>query len=153
MTRPIYESRDAAIAARFARRTANLERRPSQSDWVFVVPVTREDATVTTGNGQRVFPIPRELDGLSLVAAHAWVSTESSSGDLTIQIRNITQTDDMLSTEITIDAGEFTSYAPGTTESVVDPAAAEVATGDLIAVDVDADGTGAEGLGVILTFS
>ena len=67
-----------------------------------------------------------------------------------IQIRNVTQTADMLSTRITIDASEFTSYTAAA--AVIDTGNDDVATGDLIAVDVDVAGTGAKGLGVILRF-
>ena len=68
-----------------------------------------------------------------------------------MQIRNITQTADMLTTKITIDASEFTSYTAATAP-VIDTGNDDVATGDLIAIDVDVAGTGAKGLGVILTF-
>jgi hypothetical protein len=74
------------------------------------------------------------------------------AGAVTVQLRNVTEAHDFLSTPITIDSGEFTSYASAT-EPVINAANAEVTTGDLIAVDVDAaDGT-AEGLGVILVFA
>jgi hypothetical protein len=55
-----------------------------------------------------------------------------------------------LSTPITIDQSEQTSYTAAVS-SVVDSAHRVVSTGDLIAVDVTAAGTGAKGLGVILT--
>jgi hypothetical protein len=58
----------------------------------------------------------------------------------------------MLTTKITIDASEFTSYTAATAP-VIDSANKDVATGDLIAIDVDVAGTGAKGLGVILTFT
>jgi len=40
----------------------------------------------------------------------------------------------------------------GATPPVIDAANDDVATGDLIAVDVDVAGTGTKGLGVILSF-
>jgi hypothetical protein len=57
----------------------------------------------------------------------------------------------MLSTPITIDVSEFTSYTSAI-PSVVNPANGNVATGNLIAIDVSVAGTGAKGLGIILTF-
>lgn len=105
---------------------------------------------VSTGNGKFIFPIPQDLHKAELVHAAAGVSV---AGAVTVQIRNITQANlDLLSTEITIDAGEFTSYAVGTTEPVITPDQ-PVEVGDMIAIDVDAaDGT-AEGLAVILVFA
>jgi hypothetical protein len=112
-----------------------------------------DDATVlTTGDGKVIFCIPASLGGCDLTAAHAFVTTVSSSGLPTVQIRNITQTADMLTTKITIDASEFTSYTAAAAP-VIDTGNDDVATGDLIAVDVDVAGTGAKGLGVILTFT
>jgi hypothetical protein len=111
-----------------------------------------DDATVlTTGDGKVIFCIPQVLNGTNLTAAHAFVTTVSSSGLPTIQIRNVTDSVDMLTTRITVDASEFTSYTAATA-AVVDGAHDDVATGDRIAVDVDVAGTGAKGLGVILTF-
>jgi hypothetical protein len=112
-----------------------------------------DDATVlTTGDGKMIFVVSDDLGGLNLTDADAYVTTVSSSGLPTIQIRNITQTADMLTTRITIDASEFTSYTAATA-AVIDTANDDVATGDLIAIDVDVAGTGTKGLGVILTFA
>jgi hypothetical protein len=96
--------------------------------------------------------VPTLLNGRNLTEAHAFVSTVSSSGLPTVQIRNITKAADMLSTRITIDASEFTSYTAATAP-VIDTAHDDVSTGDLIAIDIDVAGTGAKGLGVVLTFS
>ncbi len=57
----------------------------------------------------------------------------------------------MLSTSITIDASEFTSYSAATAP-VINTSFDDVATGDRIAIDVDVAGTGTKGLGVILRF-
>jgi hypothetical protein len=111
-----------------------------------------DDATaVTTGDGKFHFFISSELDGYNLVDADAGVSTVSSSGTPTVQIYNVTQTADMLSTRITIDANEKTSYSAATAP-VIDAANDDVATGDELRIDVDVAGTGTKGLSVILTF-
>lgn len=111
-----------------------------------------DDATaLTTGDGKLIFMIPVELNGMNLVDCEAFVTTVSSSGLPTIQIRNVTDSVDMLSTRITIDASEFTSLT-ATTAPVIDATHDDVATGDLIAIDVDVAGTGAKGLGVQLSF-
>lgn len=111
-----------------------------------------DDLTVlTAGDGKLIFCIASEMNGLNLVEANAFVTTASTSGTPTIQIRNVTQSADMLTTPITIDANEFTSYTAAT-PPIIDPAHDSVATGDLIAIDVDVTGTGAQGLGVLLRF-
>ena len=119
---------------------------------VFELKITSDTTLVVTGDGQFIFCCPDILNAMNLVRAHAFVSTVSNSGNPTIQIRNVTDAVDMLSTKITIDASEFTSYTAAT-PSVVDPAHDDVATGDLISVDVDVAGNNAMGLGVILTFA
>jgi hypothetical protein len=116
------------------------------------IKVIDDATTLTTGDGKLIFCVPASLGGCDLTAAHAFVTTVSSSGLPTVQIRNITQAADMLTTRITIDASEFTSYTAAA-PPVIDTGNDDVATGDLIAVDVDVAGTGAKGLGVILTLT
>lgn len=111
-----------------------------------------DDATaLTTGDGKVVIVIPTELNGYNLVAAHAMVSTVSSSGTPTYQVRNVTDSQDMLSTRITIDASEYTSYSAATAP-VIDTDHDDVATGDRIAIDKDVAGTGEKGDTIILVF-
>lgn len=112
-----------------------------------------DDASViTTGDGKLIFVIPPELNGLNLTDVDAFVTTNSSSGSPTVQVRNVTDAFDMLSTRITIDPNEPTSYTAAA-PPVIDTAHDDVATGDLLAIDVDVAGTGAKGLGVVLVFS
>ena len=111
-----------------------------------------DDATaLATGNGKAIFMIPAELNGMNLVDVEAFVTTVSSSGAPNVMIRNVTDSQDMLSTAITIDASEYTSLTAATAP-VINTSYDDVATGDLIAIDVDGAGTGAKGLGVILSF-
>jgi hypothetical protein len=131
-------SPDAFAGSNFGKRAVQLK--------IF------DDATaVATGNGKLIFCIPPELNGMNLVDADAYVTTVSSSGAPTIMIRNVTDAQDMLSTAITIDANETTSYTAAT-QPVINTTYDDVATGDLIAIDVDAAGTGTKGLGVLLSF-
>ena len=115
------------------------------------IKVVDDNTVLTTGDGKIIFCIPPELNGYNLVAAAAFVSTVSSSGLPTVQLRNVTDSVDMLSTKVSIDANEYTSYTAAAA-AVIDTAHDDVATGDLIAVDVDVAGTGTKGLGVILNF-
>jgi hypothetical protein len=103
---------------------------------------------VVVGDGKFIFAIPRDLDGTELVHAEAYITT---SGTLvTVQIRNITKALDMLTTRITIDAGEYSSL-DAAVPPVVNETNAAVDMGDRIAVDVDT--AGGQGLGVKLVFA
>lgn len=111
-----------------------------------------EDATaLTTGNGKMYFTCPSTLNGMNLVSVGAHVYTASSSGLPEVQIHNLTDTSDMLSTTITIDATEYDSK-DATTPAVIDTAHDDVATGDVLRIDVDTAGTGAKGLEVRMEF-
>jgi hypothetical protein len=116
------------------------------------IKVIDDATTLTTGDGKIIMAIPESFNGLNLTAAHAFVTTVSSATSPQIQIRNVTQTADMLTGKIFIDTSEFTSYSAATA-AVIDGANDDVATGDRIAIDVDVAGTGAKGLGIILTFA
>ena len=129
-------------------RLTRVERYPDPT--ILQIKVMSDTTTVSVGDAALVFVISDDLEGLSLLKANAFVSTASSAGDVTVQLRNVITSDDMLSTPITIPALAFTSYPPAT-PSVVDDPLAVIATGDLIAIDIDAAGAGAMGLGVVLT--
>ncbi len=118
---------------------------------VVVLKVIADDTALTTGNGKMYFTVPIELNGWDLVTVGAHVYTVSSSGAITVQIHNLTDTADMLSTEITIDAGDKDSK-DATTAAVIDTAHDDVATGDEIRIDVDGAGTDTEGLEIRMGF-
>ena len=118
---------------------------------VWEIKVVLDGSLVTTGDGKIIVCVPEFLNGTNLLDADAFVTTVSSSGLVTVQLRNVTAAADMLTTRITIDVGEKNSYSAATA-AVIDTAHDDVATGTEIAVDVDVAGTGAKGLGVILVF-
>lgn len=110
------------------------------------------DVSTGDGAGNFRFFVPEELDGYNLVNAHAAVVTAGTTGTTDIQLHNVTDSVDMLSTKITIDSGEKTSYTAATPPSI-DGTNDDVATGDEIRVDVDAvSSTAPKGLSIILTF-
>jgi len=115
------------------------------------IAVTAPDGAVGTGDGMAYFVIPPEMNGMDLVDADAAVVAVSSSGTPTVQIHNTTDSQDMLSTRITIDVGEYTSYT-AETAPVIDGDHAAVETGDIIRIDVDEAGTGIKGLIVVMSF-
>jgi hypothetical protein len=150
MTAPMTEPSTQGQLANIGFRTRQQERK-QPGPGHYEIKVFGDTQEVTAGDGAFIFALPEGLDGRSLVDAQAFVTTVSSSGGLTIQISNVTQAADMLSTEVTIDAGDTSSYT-ATTPHEVDTANNQVFTGDLISIDVDGAGTGAMGLGVILRF-
>jgi hypothetical protein len=102
---------------------------------------------VTTGDGKFIFAIPDDLSLSYLWDCFCYVTTVGASV-IRVQLRNITQAQDMLSTAMEIEAGDFTSYQ-ATTQRVINVANSQVLKGDLIAIDVDQAGGGvAQGLGV-----
>tara|TARA_Y100000310_G_scaffold328215_1_gene395991 strand:- start:18176 stop:19453 length:1278 start_codon:yes stop_codon:yes gene_type:complete len=107
---------------------------------------------VATGNGKFYFHIPSTLTGMNLVEVHAEVITAGTTGTTDIQIHNLTQAADMLSTVITIDSAE-TGSDTAATPAVINAAEDDVATNDVIRIDVDAISTTApKGLIITLTF-
>lgn len=108
-------------------------------------------SALTTGDGKASIFVPSMLNGWNLTNVAAFCTTASSSGLVTVQVRNQTDAVDMLSTAITIDANEKTSYTAAT-PPVINAAADDVATGDEIDIDIDTAGTGAKGLVVVLIF-
>lgn len=117
-----------------------------------ILKVLDDSDSLNTGDGQIYFTVPSAINGLNLTEAHAHVYTASSSGTVTIQLRNVTDAVDMLSTRITIDATE-TDSSTAATPPVINTAANDIATADVIAVDVDVAGTNTLGLEVRLKFA
>lgn len=109
------------------------------------------DFTTNTaaGDGKFYFHIPAGLTGMNLVEVHAEVVTAGTTGTTDIQIANVTQAADMLSTKLTIDSGE-TGSDTAATPAVIDTANDDVATNDVLRIDVDAVST-TPAQGLILT--
>lgn len=110
-------------------------------------------SAITTGDGKAYVRINTALNGYNLVAAAASVTTVSSSGTPTIQLRRVRSGTpvDMLSTRITIDANESDS-STAATAAVINTSNDDVSTADFIHVDIDVAGTGTKGLNVEMTF-
>jgi hypothetical protein len=139
----------AKAAARLAKGTAGqilkMNSGATAPEWVseityFQMVVFPFLSSVVTGDGKFYFHIPAGLNGMNLVEVHAEVITAGTTGTTDIQIRNVTQAADMLSTKITIDSGE-TGSDTAATPPVIDTDNDDVAENDLIAVDIDAAST------------
>ena len=111
-------------------------RKPTIVGIEVVAPAT----DTATGDGKAFFRIPAELNGMNLTGVAGCVYTAGTTNTTDVQIRNATQTADMLTTKITIDSGE-TDTSTAATAAVIDTNNDDVATGDLIAVDMDAVST------------
>lgn len=112
------------------------------------IQVNAGDADVATGDGQAYLTIPESLNGMNLVRAQATVVTAGTTNATTIMVHNKTQAADMLSGAISI-ASAGTVGTVGTIDANND----DVATNDVIRIDVDSVSTTApKGLVVILEF-
>ena len=93
------------------------------------------------------FIIPQEFNGWDIVGIAAAVTSVSTSGIPTIQVARVRSGTpvDVLSTRVTIDANELTSYTAAT-PAVINTSNDDLATGDYLRCDIDVAGTGAKGL-------
>lgn len=108
--------------------------------------------SLTTGDGKFYFTIPPELDGMVISAVFARVVTAGTTNTTDFQLHNVTDGVDILSTKLTIDTGE-TSSATAATPAVINASNDDVATNDLIRLDIDATSTTApKGLIIRITF-
>ena len=104
------------------------------------------------GDGKKYVPIPTDVGGMNMVYKRARCITAGTTGTMDIQIRNVTDSVDMLSTKETIDSTE-TGSETAATPGVIDGAHDDVAEDDLLAIDIDAvHTTPAYGLYVTLGF-
>ena len=116
-----------------------------------VIKVIDDTTALTTGDAKTHFTVPIELNGMNLVSVGGHVYTVSSSGTPTFQIHNLTDTADMLSTLITIDATEKDSK-DAAAPPVIDGTHDDVATGDELRFDCDVAGTGTKGMEIRMGF-
>ena len=117
-----------------------------------IVKCVADGIAPTTGNGATHVTIPSTLDGKNLLSAQAHVYTVGTGGSITtVQIHNLTDAQDMLSTAITIDLNEKDSSTAATPPVVGGNNG--VSTGDVIRIDVDAVATSTLGLEVRMVFT
>lgn len=101
----------------------------------------------------RRFVVTDDLGGTFVRSVHATVSTDGSS-TTTVAVENVTNTDDLLTVDTTIDSGETTSYTAATPHEVDTtgtPPVNYVLRGDVLEVTATM-GTGAADLTVLLEF-
>lgn len=92
---------------------------------------------VATGDGKFYFHVPKALDGKALAHIHAEVITAGTTNTTDIQLHNVTQGVDMLSTKVTIDSSE-TGSDTAATPYVINSANSIIWENDVLRTDVDA---------------
>lgn len=128
-------------------KSANLRR-------IVQMDVTDQSTTgpvVAVGDNQFRFYVPQDLHGYDLVEVAAALTTVSASGAVSIQLHNTRSGNDMLLTNVTVDASE-TGSETAATPPVIDGDNSVVLSGDFVQVDVDGAGSGAHGLIVTMGF-
>jgi len=115
------------------------------------VSIQLNDGTaMTTGDGKAYFRVPSTLNSFDIIGGSlALLGGASSSGTPTVQIARGRQASpssahsfvDVFSTAITVDVNEYDSK-DATTAAEVNTSNDDLATGDLLRIDVDDIGTG-----------
>lgn len=90
---------------------------------------------ITTGNGKAYWSVPLKYNGYLITdikGYHLDPTNKGVTGATTIQLRNQTQSADVLSTRVTISAGDVSAA-----DGVINTSEDDLTTGDLLAIDVD----------------
>jgi len=105
-------------------------------------------------DGRAYFVVPAGYNGHNLTSISANITgTAGTTGTTDIQLHNITDSVDMLSTKLTVDSGEVSS-STAATPVVIDPTKDDVSTGDVLRIDIDAVSTTEPKGGIIsMTFT
>ena len=108
----------------------------------FQVAVGASGTALAVGDDQGNLVIPAWMGTgtWNLTAVHASVGTAGTTGASTIQIRNVSDSADMLSTKINIDSGQTGSDTSGTA-AVIDTANDDVINFKRLAIDIDSVST------------
>lgn len=114
----------------------------------FTIIAVDAATSLTVADGKAYVTIPECMNGMNLVRANAVVNTAGTTNATTIDIYNVTDSHDMLSTAISI-ASAGTVGTAGTVNTSYD----DVATNDVLRIDVTSMSTTApKGLMVVLEF-
>ena len=132
-------------------RSILLNQVTAFTERTLVVKCVADTIGPSVGNGITHVTIPSTLDGKNLQSAQAHVYTVGTGSTTTVQLHNLTDGQEMLSTAKTIDASEKDS-STAATPSVVGSYSA-VSTADVIRIDVDIVATNTLGLEVRMVFN
>lgn len=111
-----------------------------------------QDESIEIGDGKVYFTVPPYLNGGTIVDLDIAIYVASTSGLPTVQVHNLgpnplTAGNDILSTRATVDVGEYNSMNAATQPVIQYPT---LTAGDILRIDVDVAGTGAQGLDVFM---
>jgi len=117
-----------------------------------MIQIVDHDTDCAVGDGEAFFHLPPSFDGMNLVGIEGSVATAGTTGTMDIQIYNVTDTTDVLSTKLTIDSAE-TQSTTAAADAVINAAEDDVDSHDVWRVDIDAvHTTPAKGLTLWLKF-
>jgi hypothetical protein len=114
---------------------------------VLIITVGDETTSITTGTAKVTFHMPYEF---SLTKVKAGLTTASSSGDPAFDLNDDGVS--VFSTTLTIDANETFSDTATTPAVLISPTVV-IASGSVMTIDIDAQGTGAKGAKLYLVGS
>ena len=134
-----------------ATRSILFDNLTAFTERTLVVKCVADTIGPSVGNGITHVTIPSTLDGKNLSSAQAHVYTAGTGSLTTVQLHNLTDGQDMLSTAITIDSGEKDSSTAATPS--VTGAYNGVSTADVIRIDVDVVATNTLGLEIRMVFN
>ena len=144
---------DAVTTAKIADSQVTLAKLDNTARETNIQLVVIDFATaLTTGNGKFYFYVPATLNGFNIVAVHAEVITAPAGSVATFMLHNVTSGADILSTAITIDAGE-TGSDSAATAAVINTSEDDLTTHDIIRVDIDGVGSSTAGSGLIINMT
>lgn len=135
----------ATAKARLAIGTAGqiLMSNGSAPTWVtgerYTSIYINSDVALVTGDFQGWYMVPPALNGWNIT--HVSAMRGAGTGVPAFQLRNVTRGVDILSTKVTIDSSEVTS-GTAATPPVINTANDDVASYDILSIDVDVAGTG-----------
>lgn len=118
-----------------------------------VLKVVADDAAFpSVADGAMYYRCPDDMDGYKLDTIGAHVYTASDGGTaINIDLYNVTDGVDILSTALTIDNNETDSSTAGTS-AVINASNDDIAAGDVLRVDVNQCGTNAQGFELRMSF-
>ena len=125
----------------------------SKPQKTIALKVVADDAAFpAVADGVMYFTVPETMNGYKLTAVGAHVYTASDGGvAINISLYNLTDTVDMLDTQLTIDNGEKDS-STAAAAATVDTDHDDVATADELRIDVNQCGANAVGFEFRMVF-
>jgi hypothetical protein len=149
-------SRVAAVSDVASNAQSKITARSATWDTKTVVlKVYNEASAIASGDGKMYFTVPAALNGMNLTSVGGHLYTAATSGVVGVMIRNVTSAVDMLSAAKILEwdvTEKDTATAGAASAAVISTANDGVATGEEIAIDIDAAASGAKGMEIRLSF-